>query len=123
MTFTSKFFLDLFSIHVILFRSSHPNRVSRAVSLCLFTKLPFLDSSSSSRYSIPSHDDHYRASSSKYLLRQTYQQNSKLIDIDEDPESTTSSNRIELLYEGLRSLDEVRLEQLVETDLISSTNL
>lgn len=95
--------------------------MSRAVSLCLFTKLPFLDSSSSSRYSIPSQDDHYRASSSKYLLRQTYQQNPKLIDIDEDPESTASSNRIEFIYDGLRSLDEIRLAQLIETDLISSS--
>jgi len=97
--------------------------VSRAVSLCLFTKFPFLDSPSSSRYSIPSHDDNYRASSSKFLLRQTYQQNSKLIDIDEDFESTASSNRIEFIYDGLRSLDETRLEQLTETDLISSTNV
>lgn len=86
-----------------------------------------------SRYSIPSHDNHYRASSSrisKILLQQTYQKSindhsysptSKLFQIDEDHKSISSSD-IEKFYDGLRSLDESRLDEMIETDLISSSN-
>lgn len=86
-----------------------------------------------SRYSIPSHDDHYRASispASKALLQQTYQnslndpsnpQTSKLFHIDEDNKSF-SSNELEKFYDGLISLNETRLDELIETDLISTSN-
>jgi hypothetical protein len=49
---------------------------------------------------------------------QTNEQRSKLLEIIEDNES--SPNNIEHLYDGLISLDEGQLEQMIETDLVSS---
>lgn len=84
------------------------------------------------RYSIPAHNERYRVSSpssaaAKSRFRQAYltssdtdRENSKLIDITEDTDS--AAYPIEQIYDGLRSLDEYRLEQMVETDLISSSN-
>jgi hypothetical protein len=84
------------------------------------------------RYSIPSHGDHYRAlsSASKILFRQTFQNSNddhtekpifKLVEINQDNKS--SSNDIENLYDGLTLLDETRLDEMIETDLISSSNV
>ena len=74
-----------------------------------------------SRYSIPSHADHHHVSSSspsKTLLRQTNEQRLKLLEIAEDNES--SSNEIQQFFDGLDSLDEKQLDQMIETDLVSS---
>ncbi len=76
------------------------------------------------RYSIPSH-----MTSSKVSHRQTSHnsiddyfncRSTKLIEIIEDESST--SNNIEQLYDGLMSLDKNRLDEMIETDLISSSN-
>jgi len=83
------------------------------------------------RYSIPLHNDHYRASlsPSKTLFQQAYKsstndsikkQTSKLFEIVEDNKS--SSNDIEHVYDGLITLDETRLDEMIETDLVSSSN-
>ena len=79
-----------------------------------------------SRYSIPSH-----ASPLKVLRRPTYQnsvnnhlrpQSSRLIEILEDhDELTSSSNEIERFYDGLTSLNERHLDEMIETDLVSSS--
>jgi hypothetical protein len=90
------------------------------------------ETGSLARYSIPLHDDHYRASSSvsKNFLRPIIYQNStddhtntqtsKFLEINED--NKPSSNDIEKLYDGLNSLDETRLDEMIETDLLSSSN-
>ena len=85
------------------------------------------ESTGVSRYSIPSRIDLHHTSPSKVLLRQTYknsmniqtnEQTSKLLEIIEDNESPP--NDIEHLYDGLISLDEDQLDQMIETDLVSS---
>jgi len=73
------------------------------------------------RYSIPSEAS---PSPPNILLQPTYQNNSiddrldpptpKLIEIPEDHH--------ELLYDGLISLNESRLDEMIETDLVSSSN-
>jgi hypothetical protein len=88
------------------------------------------ETSGFARYSIPSHGDRYRASASKILLRPIHQNSNdddhrdkqifKLVEIDDDNKS--SSNNIENLYDGLTSLDETRLDEMIETDLVSSSN-
>lgn len=88
------------------------------------------DTAGVARYSIPSYNDHHYASSSvaKSLFRQTYQnstdadrESSKLLELFDDNESL-SSNMIHL-YDGLGSLDENRLDEMIETDLVSSSNV
>jgi hypothetical protein len=76
------------------------------------------------RYSIPQHDDHYRASP-KTSPRKIYQnsvdtnkQKCKLLEIVEDNEP--SSKDIEHPHDGLTTLDEIRLDEMIETDLVSS---
>jgi hypothetical protein len=84
------------------------------------------ETSGIARYSIPAHQS---PSKSKALLRQTYQnslsipsteQASKLLEIVEGNES--SANEIEHAFDGLTSLDENQLDQMIETDLVSSSN-
>jgi hypothetical protein len=81
------------------------------------------------RYSIPSHTS---PSPSNLFLQPTYQNNSiddhihlqtpKLFEIIKSHDETTSSNDIQLLYDGLTSLNENRLDDMIETDLVSSSN-
>ena len=81
-----------------------------------------------SRYSIPQHDDHYRASP-KMSLRRAYvnsttihsnKPNCKLIEIVENNDSSLKD--IKYVYDGLITLDETRLDEMIETDLVSSSN-
>ncbi|CAF0899544.1 unnamed protein product [Adineta steineri] len=112
---------------------SRPECIARAVSLCLLNKIQMKqlywpDSVGIGRYSIPSFNDRLHPSStpspSKILFQQTHEnskdknkENSKLIEIVEDTE--LSSNNLKRLYDGLGSLDEIRLNEMIETDLIS----
>ncbi|CAF0899622.1 unnamed protein product [Adineta steineri] len=104
---------------------SRPECIARAVSLCLLNKIQMKqlywpDSVGIGRYSIPSFNDRLHPSStpspSKIVFQQTHE-NSKLIEIVEDNE--LSSDNLKRLYDGLGSLDEIRLSEMIETDLIS----
>lgn len=114
-----------------------PGRVARAVSLCLFNRVQlgqvsWPGSSSASRYSIPAHDNHCRAplSATKSLLRQTWltptlshktkPSSAQQSEIASD--NVSLSQNMEQLYDGLISLDENRLDEMTETDLISTAN-
>ncbi|CAF3496543.1 unnamed protein product [Rotaria sp. Silwood1] len=109
-----------------------PGRVARAVSLCLFNKIPsgqvqWPEAPSVTRYSIPSHNNRYRASklTSNSLLRRACQnsmnahKNKQNLKVENNE---SSSNKTEHLFDGLVLLDEDRLDEMIETDLISSSN-
>ncbi|CAF1431924.1 unnamed protein product [Rotaria magnacalcarata] len=116
--------------------SSQPGRVVRAVSLCLFNKaqlgqISWPERASTGRYSIPSQDNRHRASSSasKSLLRQAYQNSISIFKNNRNSEYSavaknnhSSSQNIEQLFDGLVLLDETRLDDMIETDLISTAN-
>ena len=82
------------------------------------------------RYSIPQHQDHnHRLSAvSKLILRQTYQ-NSPIVQRRQAQAKSTQpaaddDRRVrttEQTYDGLSTLDETCLDQMVETDLVSSS--
>lgn len=96
---------------------SPTGRVIRAVSLCLFNQIPMgqlqlTETNDLARYSIPSH-----ASPSKTRLRPIHPNST-----NHQQTTNTKENDIEQAYDGLMSLDENRLEELIETDLVSSTN-
>lgn len=130
-------FVEFFSkllIEFYYFSMLQPGRVARAVSLCLFNKIQtgqtyYSEAPSVARYSIPSHDDHYRASTSQNILRQAYghsidshtNKDSKLPEVCEDNESSLPHNA-EKLYDGLKLLDKTNLDEMVETDLVTSSN-
>ena len=78
------------------------------------------------RYSIPSQYDQYHISSSsssarRIFFRQTYQTSS---DTDKDNSRLleTTPHATKYTYDGLIALDEHRLNDMIETDLVSSTN-
>ncbi|CAF4242426.1 unnamed protein product, partial [Rotaria sp. Silwood2] len=109
-----------------------PGRVARAVSLCLFNKVPTEqlegpETPGTTRYSIPSHNNHYRASklTSNSLFRRACQNS---LSTDKRKQNLTVSNneslpkKVEHLYDGLVLLDEDRLDEMIETDLVSSSN-
>ena len=114
-----------------------PGHVARAASLCLFNtahmgQLSGSETSNMNRYSIQLHSNYYYASASfsKRLFQQahrnvndsdTNKQKSEILETTEDKEST--SNSIERSYDGLTLLDETRLDEMVETDLVSSINI
>ncbi|CAF2218499.1 unnamed protein product [Rotaria magnacalcarata] len=116
--------------------SSQPGRVVRAVSLCLFNKaqlgqISWPERASTGRYSIPSQDNRHRVSSSasKSLLRQAYQNSISIFKNNRNSEYSavaknnhSSSQNIEQLFDGLVLLDETRLDDMIETDLISTAN-
>ncbi|CAF0860392.1 unnamed protein product [Adineta ricciae] len=111
-----------------LTKSKH---VARAVSLCLLNKvqmkqLYWPETVGVGRYSIPSQNDQYHVSSSsssarRKFFRQTYQTSS---DTDKDNSRLleTTPNATKYIYDGLIALDEHRLNDMIETDLVSSTN-
>ncbi|UJR37456.1 hypothetical protein I4U23_030159 [Adineta vaga] len=110
--------------------------VARAVSLCLLNKiqmkqLHWPETVGVGRYSIPSQNDQYHSSSSspakRILFRQTYEDSSdtdkedaRLLEIVEN--NDLSSNITQRAYDGLSSLDEHQLNEMIETDLVSSSN-
>ncbi|CAF4834696.1 unnamed protein product, partial [Rotaria sp. Silwood1] len=105
-------------------------RVARAVSLCLYNKLHMTqlywpDKVGTTRYSL-SQLERYQPSPSKKLFRTPSQKSIGFSQIQESHEQTsnlltTSSTRdLESLYDGLIGLDEIRLNKMIETDLISS---
>ncbi|CAF1073773.1 unnamed protein product [Rotaria sordida] len=109
-----------------------PGRVARAVSLCLFNKvqtgqLQWPESPIPTRYSIPTNDNHYRASNvaSNNLFRQACQnsmninKNMQKLKVEDN---RSSPNKIEHSYDSLVLLDEDRLDEMIETDLVSSSN-
>ena len=74
------------------------------------------------RYSIPSQPP---PSVGNVFLRPTFENNSptsKLIEISESRDESSSPHDIRLLYDGLISLNESRLDEMIETDLVSSSN-
>jgi hypothetical protein len=87
------------------------------------------ESAGFARYSIPSQP---RSSLANPFLQPTYEINStddhlnspkpKLIEISESRNETSSPNDIHVLYDGLVSLNESRLDEMIETDLVSSSN-
>jgi hypothetical protein len=78
-----------------------------------------------SRHSISQVADHHR-SPSMAILQTTSQKSTDINRIDESHEQTsnlleTSSTKdIEPVYDGLIALDQMRLNKMIETDLISS---
>ncbi|CAF3273058.1 unnamed protein product [Rotaria socialis] len=116
--------------------SLQPGRVARAVSLCLFNKvqlgrISWPEAASDSRYSIPSQDIHHFASSSasKTLRRQAYHNSFSIFKNSRNSEHSAvakdnhaSLQNFEPLFDGLVLLDETRLDDMLETDLISTVN-
>ena len=111
-------------------RSSR-GRVARAVSLCLMNKLQmgqlyWPETTGVARYSIPQHVDRYRQlpAVSRVLLGQANQNPTDL----HSTLSTSIENRrslsgnIDYFFDGLTALDQIRLDQLRETDLVSTSN-
>ncbi|CAF1652305.1 unnamed protein product, partial [Rotaria sordida] len=105
-------------------------RVARAVSLCLYNKihtaqLYWPERVCTTRYSL-SQLEHYQHSPSIKLFRTSSQKSTGFTQIEESHEQTsnlltTSSTRdLESVYDGLIGLDEIRLNKMIETDLISS---
>ena len=105
------------------------------MSLCLLNRfqmrqLYWPEAATVTRYSIPQHQDHnHRLSAvSKLVLRQTYRDSPIVQRRREQAKSiqpTASDDRrvrtTEQTYDGLSTLDETCLDQMVETDLVSST--
>jgi hypothetical protein len=84
-----------------------------------------------SRYSIPQHDHHYRHLSilPKVVVRQAYRTSADTssnrisrIFSHTIGNKRSLSNNIEHLFEGLDALDRTSLDQMKETDLLSSSN-
>ncbi|CAF3998606.1 unnamed protein product [Rotaria sordida] len=105
-------------------------RLARAVSLCLYNKihtaqLYWPERVCTTRYSL-SRLEHYQHSPSIKLFRTSSQKSTGFTQIEESHEQTsnlltTSSTRdLESVYDGLIGLDEIRLNKMIETDLISS---
>ncbi|CAF4100858.1 unnamed protein product, partial [Rotaria sordida] len=105
-------------------------RLARAVSLCLYNKihtaqLYWPERVCTTRYSL-SRLEHYQHSPSIKLFRTSSQKSTGFTQIEESHEQTsnlltTSSTRdLESLYDDLIGLDEIRLNKMIETDLISS---
>lgn len=82
------------------------------------------------RHSTSQLEDHryHQESSSMKLLKTTYRQSADVYQIKEEheqtkkllPKSSTATKDLEPIYDGLISLDEIRLAKMIETDLISS---
>ena len=126
---------------IVLFcdRLSAKGRVSRAVSLCIFNKIHMAqlywpETAGTARVSIPHHANSNRSPSATAMtvlktncLNSTVvsdneglaEQASALLEISEEQESALTS---EHCHDGLMSLDENLLNELVETDLVSSSN-
>jgi hypothetical protein len=110
---------------------SSQGRVARAVSLCLLSKIQmgqlyWPETTGVARYSIPQHVDRYHQlpAVSRVMLGQANSNATRL-----QPTLLTSmgntrslSSNIEYFFDGLNALDQIRLDQLRETDLVSSSN-
>ncbi|CAF1412255.1 unnamed protein product [Adineta steineri] len=106
-------------------------RVARALSLCLYNKIHMAQvcwsetSGGVSHGSISQLQDNQR-SPSMTLLKSSYHKSADFVKIEESQEQTSnlvetiSLSDIEPVYDGLISLDDIRLDKMIETDLISS---
>jgi hypothetical protein len=115
--------------------SSNHGQMVRAVSLCILNKihlhhLYMPDTNTATRYSIPHYDDQYRrfASISKNVIRNNYHRRIEIYSNRMEWKSTapivgnrSMSTNVESFYDGLSTLDRRRLEQMTETDLVSSS--
>lgn len=116
-------------------RSSR-GRVARAVSLCLLNKIQmgqlyWPETSGVARYSIPQHVDRYRQlpAVSRVMLGQANQNSADLRTPHLHSALSTSignrrslSSNIDYFFDDLTGLDQIRLDQLRETDLVSTSN-
>ncbi len=106
--------------------SQFQGRVARAVSLCLFNKihvaqLYWPETSGITRHSVSHLDDHHR-SPSMVLPRVSYQKSDDIEEVQEQSSKllqTPPEIDTEPVYDGLIALDEIRLNRMVETDIIS----
>ncbi len=99
-------------------------RVARAVSLCLYNKfqmaqLNWPGTIGITRHSTSQLEDHHYSSSLK-VLKTTYRKSIDVHKINELHEQTSPIKDIEPIYDGLITLDEILLDKMIETDLISS---
>ena len=116
-------------------RSSR-GRVARAVSLCLLNKIQmgqlyWPETTGVARYSIPQHVDRYHQmpAVSRVMLAQANQNPTDLRAPHLHSTLSTSignrrslSGNIDYFFDGLNALDPIRLDQLRETDLVSTSN-
>ena len=127
---SSKFDDHFFFFNSLSSSTSSTGRVIRAVSLCLFNpiqvgQLYWSETSGLARYSIPAH-----ASPSKVHLRPTSYLNSNHEHVNhltsrlpQITDELSTERYLDQVYDGLVTLDESRLKELIETDLVSSTNI
>ena len=100
------------------------------MDLCLYNKiytaqLNWSETSSDIRCSLSQLEEHHVSPSMK-LFKTTTQKSDDIHGIEKlhervsEPLEISSSKTIECAYEGLVGLDKIRLDQMLETDLISS---
>ena len=113
------------------FSKSNEGRVARAVSLCLYNKIHMAqlywpETAPIGRHSV-SQLEGYRRSSSANVIRMSHRKSEEIYRESEPNEQTTklleasSARHLEPAgFDGLVTLDENRLDTMVETDLVSS---
>lgn len=98
-------------------------RATRAVSLCVYnqinmSQLHWTETARNARYSIAEMEGHSR-SPLKTKFQTTLETAADCPPIEVTNTEASSSRDIESIYDGLIGLDEVRLDTMIETDLLS----